>query len=94
MIKSSILFVSNEEVSNHDLEMFIKCHDECLPDIKLKIVDFFSSKFEDLQLVSKYRVVSLPTYVGVANNSKALFRIAGRLPTSDDLSVLTHEDIQ
>jgi thioredoxin-related protein len=57
------------------------------PYIKVRLVKFFSSDLDDLAMVSRYRVVSLPTFI-VVDGKEVLMRIAGRLPTTVEINLL------
>jgi hypothetical protein len=91
MANASLLFYDGKQTVAADVMAFRDLHKECLPDVPLQTINFFSSKFEDLQLISKHRVVSLPTYVSVNTTNKVAFRIAGRLPTANNLDMLNSE---
>jgi thioredoxin-related protein len=57
------------------------------PDVEVKLIRFFSSDLDDLALISRYRIVSLPTFI-VADGKEVLMRIAGRIPLQNELEML------
>jgi hypothetical protein len=60
------------------------------PDIQTRLIKFFSSDLDDLALVSRYRIVSLPTFIAV-NGKEVIMRITGRLPNQDELNLLRNK---
>jgi hypothetical protein len=91
MANASLLFVDPKQTSTADIDDFKQLHAQKLPEVPLQVISFFSSKFEDLQLISKHRVVSLPTYVATTPQNRTAFRISGNLPTANSLDLLTGE---
>lgn len=57
-------------------------------DINSIAVNFFSSKQEDLALVSRHRVVSLPTLVLLNGKNKVLTRCTTELPVPESLLIV------
>jgi hypothetical protein len=85
---ASLLFIDQKQTSADEVNEYEALHKEIFPDLPLKIINFFSAKFEDLQLISRHRVVLLPTFVVVGPSNKVMFKLSGRLPTSKDLELL------
>lgn len=85
---ASLLFVDLKQTSIDDVNEYEALHKDLLPDLQLSIINFFSSKHEDLQLISRHRVVLLPTFVVIGQANKVVFKLSGRLPTNRNLELL------
>jgi hypothetical protein len=92
MATASLLFIDPRLTRDAEVTAFQRLHVKKMPGVQLQVIDFFSSKFEDLQLISKHRVVSLPTYVATIQPNKVAFRVSGRFPTAANLDLLSYED--
>lgn len=92
MANASLLFIDPKQTKDAELASFGRLHTKKLPAVPLRIINFFSSGFEDLQIISKHRIVLLPTYVIVTHQNKSIFRVSGKLPTAEILNLLSRED--
>jgi hypothetical protein len=54
-----------------------------------KVINFFSSELDELAIISKHRVVSLPTYLLVDEKNKVKMRHLD-IPSSDFISDAVH----
>jgi hypothetical protein len=52
-------------------------------------INFFSSKLEDLSLVSKYRVVTLPTVIALDAHSRVIFRMVHNINPAEVMATLS-----
>lgn len=62
-----------------------------LPNHELKVVNFFSSLVDDLLIVSKHRVVSLPTFVVLDDKKKPRVRTL-KIPSDQTLAAIAAVD--
>jgi hypothetical protein len=92
MANASLLFIDPKLTSSAEITAFQRLHAKKLPDFPLQVIDFFSSVFEDLQLISKHRVVILPTYIAITQPNKVAFKVSGRFPTAMNLELLASGD--
>jgi len=91
MANASLLFYDPKKTPTQEVDAFREVFASRFPKEALVVINFFSSKFEDLQLISKHRVVSLPTFVSVTQSNKVAFRVAGRFPTAHNLNLINGE---
>ena len=91
MANASLLFYDPKKTPTSEVDAFREVFVHRFPRETLVVINFFSSKFEDLQLISKHRVVSLPTFVSVTPSNKVAFRVAGKFPTAHNLELVNGE---
>jgi hypothetical protein len=60
--------------------------------IEGRAINFFSSTVEDLALISKYRVVTLPTLVMLNDKNKLVFRMVNSLPVAQTITFVDSPD--
>lgn len=83
---SALLFYDQEAISRELANTYVKALAIKIPNLEnSRTINFYSSKLEDLTLVSKYRVVSLPTLILTDPSNRIVMRCATFLPDIDDL---------
>ena len=77
--KSAMLFYSEQTLPRSKAIELVRRFDDDLRLRNGQVINFFSSKQEDLMLVSKYRVVALPTLVILDDNGRVIMRIVNNI---------------
>lgn len=87
MIKHALLFVDFERSTPAERNVWAQTLTDGLY-VSNQIVDFFTSDLDKLAIISKHRVVSLPTLIVLDERNKVFARILS-MPTVDELRNLT-----
>lgn len=83
MLKQAILFIDYDRTTVTERMSYCRRMNDCLGIIGVTI-NFFSSVLEDLAIISKHRVVSLPTFIALDERGKVSTRLL-HIPESEEL---------
>jgi hypothetical protein len=77
-INQLIVFYDNKEHINHIIDQL------CIYNINTKLINFYTTNFDELKLISKYRIVMLPSIVGLNVKSKVILKLVGEITNAID----------